>query len=89
VALNRGCHLYSAGRPSRSALAHILVYLIKPQKLYKQFFFVVKAIALKQQISIFYPQILSTEASFYIYDRLVIDTNVTDIVCVFNLRIIF
>ena len=25
VALNRGCHLYSAGRPSRWALAHILV----------------------------------------------------------------
>ena len=24
-ALNRGCHLYSAGRPSRWALAHILV----------------------------------------------------------------
>jgi len=23
VALNRGCHLYSAGRPSRWALAHI------------------------------------------------------------------
>jgi len=55
----------------------------------KQFLFVVKAIALKQQISIFYPQILSTEAGFYIYDRLVIDTNVADIVCVLNLRIIF
>ena len=26
AALNRGCHLYSAGRPSRWALAHILVY---------------------------------------------------------------
>ena len=25
VALNRGCHLHSAGRPSRWALAHILV----------------------------------------------------------------
>jgi len=25
AALNRGCHLYSAGRPSREALAHILV----------------------------------------------------------------
>ena len=25
AALNRGCHLYSAGRPSRWALAHILV----------------------------------------------------------------
>ena len=27
-ALNRGCHLYSAGRPSRWALAHILVSVI-------------------------------------------------------------
>jgi len=27
AALNRGCHLYSAGRPSRWALAHILVLL--------------------------------------------------------------
>jgi len=28
AALNRGRHLYSAGRPSRWALAHILVLLI-------------------------------------------------------------
>jgi len=28
AALNRGCHLYSAGRPSRWALAHILVPLV-------------------------------------------------------------
>ena len=28
VALNRGCHLCSAGRPSRWALAHILVLLL-------------------------------------------------------------
>ena len=27
VALNRGRHLYSAGRPSRWALAHILVHV--------------------------------------------------------------
>ena len=27
AALNRGCHLYLAGRPSRWALAHILVYV--------------------------------------------------------------
>ena len=26
VALNRGCHLYLAGRPSRWVLAHILVF---------------------------------------------------------------
>jgi len=28
AALNRGCHSYSAGRPSRWALAHILVYFL-------------------------------------------------------------
>jgi len=28
AALNRGCHLCSAGRPSRWALAHILVDLV-------------------------------------------------------------
>jgi len=28
AALNRGRHLYSAGRPSRWALAHILVYSV-------------------------------------------------------------
>jgi len=32
-----------------------------------QFIFIVKADVLKQQISKFYPQILSTEDSFYIY----------------------
>jgi len=33
---------------------------------WNQFLLVAKATALKQQISNFYPQILSTEASFYI-----------------------
>ena len=41
-----------------------------------QFLLVVKATALKQQISQFYSQILSTEASFYIYDRPVTGINV-------------
>jgi len=31
--LNRGCHLYSAGRPSRWALAHILVDDVITRKL--------------------------------------------------------
>jgi len=30
AALNRGRHLYSAGRPSRWALAHILVVITQP-----------------------------------------------------------
>jgi len=33
--LNRGCHLYSAGRPSRWALAHILVLFYRQQKIAK------------------------------------------------------
>ena len=43
---------------------------------WNQFLLVVKATALKQQISQFYSQILSTEASFYIYDRPVTGINV-------------
>jgi len=34
AALNRGCHLYSAGRPSRWALAHILVFIFVSTVLY-------------------------------------------------------
>ena len=34
AALNRGRHLYSAGRPSRSALAHILVKIYFDFKIY-------------------------------------------------------
>ena len=32
AALNRGRHIYSAGRPSRWALAHILVIIIRPHR---------------------------------------------------------
>jgi len=32
AALNRGCYLYSAGRPSRWALAHILVFLLHTRR---------------------------------------------------------
>ena len=54
-----------------------------------QFLLVVKATALKQQISIFYPQILSAEASFYIYDRPLTDTNIIASICVLNLQMKF
>jgi len=37
AALNRGRHVYSAGRPSRCALAHILVVLRKPNNAKKLF----------------------------------------------------
>ena len=46
-----------------------------------QFLFVVKAAVLKQQISKFYPQILSTEDSFYIYDRPLTEINVITTFC--------
>jgi len=52
-----------------------------------QFLLVVKVTALKQQILNFYPQILSTETSFYIYDRPMTDINVIAGVCALNLRI--
>jgi len=63
-------------------LAHtlrLLFYVIKTAKTIKTnwlwLLFVVKGATLKQQISKFYPQILSTEASLYIYDSLLTDTN--------------
>ena len=46
-----------------------------------------KTTALKQQILNFYPQILSTEASFYIYDRPMTGIHVIASVCALNLRI--
>jgi len=54
---------------------------------WNQFPLIIKATAVKQQISNFYTQILSTEASFYIYDRPVTDINVIASVCALNLRI--
>jgi len=61
----------------------LLFYVIdrKPQKNI-QFLFVLKVAALKQQISILYPQILSTEHSFYIYDRPLTEMNVMASLCV-------
>jgi len=63
------CH-----RPTLSILPNKTANIIKQN--WNQFLVVVKATVLKQQISKFYPQILSTEASFYIYDRLLTDINV-------------
>jgi len=65
-------------------IMHFLFYLIKPQIIkqnWNQFLLVVKPIALKQQISKFYPEILSTETSFYIYDRPLTDTYVIARLC--------
>jgi len=47
---------------------HLVFCLIENAKIinWLQFLFAVKATALKQQISKFYMQVLSTEASFYI-----------------------
>jgi len=53
---------------------------------WNQFLLVIKATALKQQISNFHPQILSTETSFYIYDRPVTDINVIASICALNWR---
>jgi len=54
---------------------------------WNQFLLVVKATTLKQKMSNFYLQILSTEASFYIYDRPMTDKNVIASVCALNLQI--
>jgi len=54
-----------------------------------QFLVVVKATALKQQIPKFYPQILSTEGGFYIYDRPLTGINVIASISALNLWIKF
>jgi len=53
-----------------------------------QFFFVVKAVALKkQQISKFYQHIISKEVRFFIYDRPVTGINVVAGFCAYNVWI--
>jgi len=54
-----------------------------------QFLLIVKAAVLKQQISKFYPQILSTEDTFYIYDRPLTEINVIASFCALNVCIKF
>jgi len=44
---------------------------------------------MKQQISEFYPQILSIATSFYVYDRPVTDINVITSICGLSLRMKF
>jgi len=67
-------------------------YVTKPQKLRKQnwlqFLFVVKVkpAALKQQVTKYYSQILSKDASFYIYDKPATDIDVVASFCELNLR---
>ena len=58
-------------------------------KNWPQFLFIVKAAVLKQQISKFYPQILSKEDSVYIYDRPLTEINVIASFCALKLRIKF
>jgi len=71
----------------------LTIGVIKPQKLEKQnwlqFLLVLKVTALKQQILNFCPQILSTEASFYICDRLVTNINAIVSAWALNLQITF
>ena len=68
-------------------LRHIFTYY--KNKNWLQFLFIVKAAVLKLQISKFYPQILSTEDSFYIYERPLTEINVIASFCALNLRIKF
>jgi len=53
--------------PALSILPNKPANIIKQN--WNQFLLVVTATTIKQQISKFYPQILSTEASVYIYNR--------------------
>ena len=96
----KACSCQTCHTPSRKRQNYMLPYLfylfqlIKPQKKYKtknwlQFLFIIKAAVLKQQISKFYPQILSTEDSFYIYERPLTEINVIASFCALNLQIKF
>jgi len=50
-------------------------------------FFIIKVIALKQQLSKFYPHIISTEASYQIYTSQWPLINVKANFCAYNVRI--
>ena len=68
---------------------YIYIYIYYKNKNWLQFLFIVKAAVLKQQISKFYPQIPSTEDSFYIYERPLTEINVIASFCALNMRIKF
>ena len=77
-------------------MLHMLVKLKMKQSYYGyknknwlQFLLIVKAVVLKQQISKFYLQILSTEHSFYIYERPLTKINVIASFCALNSQIKF
>ena len=57
----------TSGPTKQPRIVNYMLYY--KNKNWLQFLFIVKAAVLKQQISKFYPQILSTEDSFYIYER--------------------
>ena len=63
---------------SYKRLSFIHVY---KNKNWLQFLLIVKAAVLKQLISKFYPHILSTEDSFYIYERTLTEINVIAVFC--------
>ena len=58
------CLIHSNEQSIYSRVLHIAYY---KNKNWLQFLFIVKAAVLKQQLSKFYPQILSTEDSDHIY----------------------
>ena len=64
----------SSSYTTLSILPNKTAYIIEQN--WNQFLLVVKATALKQQLSKFYAQILSTEASVYMYDKSLTDINV-------------
>jgi len=66
VQFSKTCHAFSPGTIVIGRVGK-RVYLLLYKQNWLQFLFVVKATALKQQISELYPQILSTEASYHIY----------------------
>ena len=68
-------------------LFHLINRKYYKNKNWLQFLFIVKAAVLKQQISKFYPQILSTEDSFYIYERPLTEINVIAYTCIITCKV--
>ena len=81
------CFVYSFAQ--KTTVTHPPTTIDYKNKNWLQFLFIVKAAVLKQQISKFYPQILSTEDCFYIYERPLTEINVIASFCALNLRIKF
>ena len=67
-------HIAHVNFTMRAYILRIIFYVVKLQKLQKQHWFQFLFVALKQQTSKSYLQILNTESSFYIHNKFLTDS---------------